>query len=198
MQVDPDDSIDPSNENQIIKKTHKIKRWLWNMISSGLPADYDLEALRKIFLLNLMIFLGSFFLILLGAIEFILHDHLLALVNWSFLLFVMWLFIYLRKTKNYIFISLIGTTIAGVFYFFLIAYGGIGNTAYMWLFTYPLIAIFLLGARKGTVFSLILLVSACVVFTLGTRIAFFASYDPFLKIRFVSAYLTIYLLSFIT
>ncbi|MDO9333231.1 MAG: hypothetical protein Q7T57_01745, partial [Dehalococcoidales bacterium] len=142
----------PTKKNKI-KKSDKIKRWLWDIISSGLPADYDLEALRKIFLLNLIIFLGSFFLILLGTVEFILQDYRLAIVNWAFLLFLAWLFIYLRKTKNYIFISLFGTTIAGFFYFFLIAYGGIGHTAYMWLFTYPLIAIFLLGGRKGTIFS---------------------------------------------
>ena len=133
MQVGQDVMDAPPTEKHKAKKSDKIMRWSWDITSSGLPADYDLEVLRKIFLINLMIFLGSSFLILLGTVEFILQDYLLAIVNWTFLLFLAWLFIYLRKTKNYTLVSLIGITIAGLFYFFLIAYGGIGNTAYMWL-----------------------------------------------------------------
>lgn len=167
------------------------------MISSGLPADYDLEVLRKIFLLNLIIFIGSSFLILLGTIEFIIQDYFLGIVDLVFFFILLWLFIYLRKTRNYYFVSLTGATIAGLFYFFLIAYGGVGNTAYVWSFTYPLITVFLLGTRKGTVFSLILLLMACVVFVFESKIAFFASYDAYLKMRFIPAYLTIYLLAFI-
>ncbi|MCU0600417.1 MAG: PAS domain S-box protein [Desulfobacterales bacterium] len=174
-----------------------MKHWLWNIFSSGDPKDYDLEALRKMFLLNLMMILGSFFLTLLGILEIIIGDYILASVNFSFFIILICFFLYLRKTKNYHFISLIGTTITGAFFSFLIAYGGFGNTTYMWSFTYPLIAIFLLGGRRGTVFSLIFLTAACIIFILGTIFDLFASYNVYLKFRFIPAYLTIYLLAFV-
>jgi len=198
MNFDPVNMSEPLDENHTKSiMTDKIKQRFWNIFSSGLPVDYDLEALRKIFLLNLIFFLGSFFLILLGTIELILQDYLLGIVNLSFFLLLVWFFFYLRKTKNYNSISLVGSAITGLFYFFLIAYGGIGNTAYMWSFTYPLITIFLLGARKGTFFSLILLVMVCIVFVSGEKFEFIATYDFYLKLRFIPTYLTISLLAFV-
>ena len=198
MNVDPANMINNSNEEYAkILMVDKVKQWLWNIFSSGLPTSYDLETLRKIFLLNLMIILGSFFLSLLSIIEFFLQDFLLGITDFSFLLLLQWFFFYLRKTRNHNFVSLIGTTITGCFYFFLIAYGGMGNTAYVWCFTYPLITIFLLGARRGAVFSLILLVLACIVFVFGGKFDFFVNYNIYIKIRFIPAYITIYLLAFI-
>ena len=195
MKVDPGNMTDSVTEKQRIKQTDKIRQRLWNFFSSGLPADYDLETLRKIFLLNCMTFIGGVFLILLGTTEFILKDYCLGLMNFTFFLFLAGLFIYLRKTKNYHLVGWIGITVAGIFFFSLIAYGGIGKTTYLWALTYPLIAVFLLGPKRGSVFSLSLLFAIGIVFTVETR--FFASYDRFLKMRFVPAYLTIHCLAFI-
>jgi len=197
MRATPDNNINPVLIKYNIKKPDNIKQWLWNMFSSGLPIDYDLEVLRKIFLLNLSILVGSFFLLLLGAIEFIIQDYLLGIVDLVFFFLLSCLFIYLRKTKNYYAVSFVGAIIAGSFFLFFIAYGGVGNTAYVWSFTYPLITIFLLGIRKGTLFSLIFLLMACTVFALEKIFPFLTPYDAYLKMRYIPAYLTIYFLVFI-
>ena len=165
-------------------------------ISSGLPLDYDLEVLRKVFLLNLIIILGGFFLALLGLIAVIQQDYVLAAVDFSILSFIAFLFIHLRKRKNYYLVEIIGTIVTGIFYFFLIAYGGVGKTAYVWSFTYPLIALFLLGKRLGTYLSLILLGYSGVVFLLGAKLTFFEEYSIDLILRFIPTYLTILLLAF--
>jgi PAS domain S-box-containing protein len=198
MHATPDNDINPPLIKHNIKKTDNIKQWLWNMFSSGLPADYDLEVLRKIFLLNLSILVGSFFLILLGAIEFIIQDYLLGTVDLVFFFLLSCLFIYLRKTINYYAVSIVGAIITGSFFLFFIAYGGVGNTAYVWSFTYPLITIFLLGIRKGTFFSLIFLLMACTIFALEKIFPFLTPYDTYLKMRYIPAYLTVYFLVFIT
>ncbi len=167
------------------------------MFSAGLPRDYDLEALRKIFLINLIAVVGAFVLFVFSVLEFFIQDYYLFFVDMMFFFILLWLFIYLRKTKNYHVVSVIGTTITGCFYIFFITYGGFGNTAFLWSFTYPLIAIFLLGTRKGSVFSLLFLFMACIVFVFASKIPFFTSYDIYIKMRFIPSYLTIYLLAFI-
>ena len=158
--------------------------------------DYDLEVLRKVFLLNLIIILGAFFLALLSFIAVIQHDFVLAAVDFSILLFLAILFIHLRIRKNHHLVGMIGTIVTGLFYFFLTAYGGVSNTAYVWAFTYPLIALFLLGKRLGTYLSLLLLGLIGIVFVFGPRIAFFESYNIDLVLRFIPAYLTILLFAF--
>jgi signal transduction histidine kinase/CheY-like chemotaxis protein len=152
--------------------------------------------LRKIFLLNLIISLGGFFLALLCAVAIIQGDYLLAAVDFFILAFLTFLFFYLRKSRNHDLVGLIGTGVTGLFYLFLIAYGGVSKTAYVWAFTYPLIALFLLGRRLGTYMSLILLGSTGIVFVFGAELAFFESYGIDLILRFIPAYITILLFAF--
>ncbi|MBW2365733.1 MAG: PAS domain S-box protein, partial [Deltaproteobacteria bacterium] len=172
---------------------NNFKPRLWNIISSGLPPGYDLEVLRKIFLLNLMFILGSFSLIGLSIIAFIQKDFVLGIADLSIFLFLACLFFYLRSTKRVISVSRIGAVAIGVFYFFLVAHGGVNKTAYVWAFTYPLISLFLLGIRLGTLTSLLLLGMTCIVFAFGPRFSFFTSYSNDLIIRFIPAYITIHL-----
>ena len=195
MPADPDGTPRSSENQNPGKTTGKLRQRLWDLFASGLSPDADLDTLRKIFLLNSMIFIGGIFLLTLSTAEFIMQDCCLGIMNSAFFLFIACLFLYLRKTKDYYRTSLVGITMCGFFYLSLTAYGGIGKTTYLWSFTYPLLAIFLTGTRKGSFFSLALLFLTCMVFTMGSP--FFATYDQFVKIRFIPAYLTIYFLAFI-
>jgi len=171
----------------------KLKSWLWNNISGGLSADSDLEMFRKMLLLNLIFILGSIFLAILCIVAFIQKDFILCTADFTILLFLVSLFFYLRKSKRLTPISIIGTVATGIFYFFLIAYGGINKTAFVWSFTYPLISLFLLGIRLGTLTSFSLLGMACIVFALAPMVSFFTSYDTNLIVRFIPAYITVHL-----
>ena len=179
-----------------VKISGKIKQVLWNILSSG-RAETDIEVLRKIFLLNLICILGVVFLGTLGAIAYIQRYYLLCVLDLTILLFLLGLLTALRKSKKDAVIALIGTVVIGIFYTYLIITGGVNNTAYVWAFTYPLIALFLLGVKPGTLLTLLLLAIACMVFALGSRIAFFTSYSANLVIRFIPAYTTVFLFALV-
>ena len=174
-----------------------IKQWFWNIISCGLPADEDLEILRKVILLNLIIILGGFFLGLLCTVAFLQGAFLLGLIDLMVLALLVALFIYLKKSINHKLVGTVGTIVTGLFYFFLIAYGGVSKTAYVWSFTYPLIAVYLLGKKQGSIFSALLLILAVVVFTLGSQIDHITSYSFDLMVRFVPAYIIIFLFAIV-
>lgn len=182
--------------NTEVKTTGKIKQILWNIFSSGRVED-DIEILRKIFLLNLISILGMIFLVVLGTIAYIQRYYLLCALDFAILLFLLGLLIALRKSKKHTVIGLIGTIVIGIFYTYLIITGGVNNTAYVWAFTYPLIALFLLGVKLGTLLTLSLLAIACIVFALGSRVVFFTSYSINLTIRFIPAYTTVFLFALV-
>ena len=56
----------------------RTKKWLWNIISSGLPSDSDIDVLRKVVLLNTTIFFGGACLFLLTIIAAIEGDFVLT------------------------------------------------------------------------------------------------------------------------
>ena len=175
----------------------KASYW-WDLISSGLPADYNLDILRKIILINLIIIVGSIFLGFLSVIGLIQGDLILCAADSALVLFLMWLIYVLRKKRNYKFVAIIGSIITGFFYLFLLAHGGIEQTAYLWVLTYPLIVLSLLGKRVGSYFSIVFLCMGSVVLVLGTRLAFFQQYSPTMIIRLASVYATIYLIALVT
>ena len=180
-----------------MKSTNKIAEWFWNIFSSGLPRDYNIEVLRKIFMLNLIITFGIIFLILLGILAFVQHSYILGSVDFIFASLLVGSLLFLRIKKKQDAVSAITTVISGLFFLFLIASGGVDNTAYVWLFTYPLVSLFLLGARVGTLTSMTFLAMAVVVFVTGHHVAFFASYSTNLILRIVPTYMTIYLFALV-
>ena len=142
---------------------YKLKHWFWNIISCGLPADEDLETLRKVILLNLMFIIGGSFLALLCTVASLQGANLLTAVDLAVFCLLFGLFLYLKKTINHKLVGAIGAVATGLFYFWLVAYGGVSNTAYIWSLTYPLIAVYLLGKKLGSVFSMLLLAMAGMV-----------------------------------
>lgn len=180
-----------------MKSTDKIAEWFWDIFSSGLPRDYNLEILRKIFMLNCIITFAIIFLTLLGTLAFVQQNYILGSVDVIFASLLAGTLLFLRKKKKQKVVSAVTTVISGIFFLFLIAFGGVDNTAYVWLFTYPLVSIFLLGAGVGTVTSLTFLGMAVVVFVVGHHVALFASYSTNLILRIVPTYMTIYLFALV-
>jgi len=174
----------------------KLKKSIWNVIASGLPSTYEIEALRKICLLNVIILLGLFFLGVLGSIAFLQHDRLLGTVDFLVFVFLVGLFLYLRKTVRYDQVAKIGTITVCLFYGFLFAYGGVNNSAFVWVFTYPLISLFLGGIRLGTWLTFSLLAICLLVFSSGPHVSFVITYNNSMIPRFLSVYLIIYCFSF--
>lgn len=175
----------------------KTIKWLWDILASGLPTDHNLDILRKHVVINLMIILGTFFLGLFAFIAIIQGDFVLGAVDITILLFIVSLLCAIRKTKNHKLVGLIGTIVTGLFYLFLISHGGIEKTSYIWALTYPLITLFLLGKRLGAYLSFSLLGLACIIFILAVKFNFIQQYTYSLVIRFIAAYITIFLMGLI-
>lgn len=184
--------------NAEIKRTGRVKKLIWNIIASGLPADHDLEVLRKIVLENLLLLVGFITLPILCCVVFSEKYYLLFTIDSAFFLFLVAMFFYLRKTKNHDSAAVIGTIAMGVLFFFFVVYAGVYNkTYYVWAFLYPLLSLFLLGTIRGSYFSLLLLGIVCTLFVVARHAAFLPSYDIEKEIRFGAVYITIYLIAFV-
>ena len=170
----------------------KIRDRILGQFANVTDITDNIEQFRKKFLINFILIVGGIFLSFLTAVAFLQHYLLLGAVDLTILGFVIILFIRVRKSTGTRQLELIGTIGIGLFYSFLIAYGGVNNTAFMWAFTYPLIALSLLGPRLGSLMSILLLGMAGAVFTFGPHMQILAFYNTDMIIRFITAYLTIY------
>ncbi|MBU1345024.1 MAG: hypothetical protein KKE44_23250 [Proteobacteria bacterium] len=175
----------------------KLNDLIWDIAACGLPKDHDLETLRKLILLNFILGLSCFFLFPLGTMAFFQGNLLLCAMDFIMGLFVIIALGWMRKQKTPTVISYIGVLVTGLFYLFLVANGGVNQSAFVWCFTFPVMSIFLLGGQKGVMASAILILSVIVIFILGRHVPYISRYPFDLCLRFVAAYFIITLFSFV-
>ena len=175
---------------------NKIKQIFWNVITSGLPSSRDIDVLRKVVLQNLMFLLAAPCFILFIFVAYAKGENALVAIDSTVLAFLIALFVDLRRTGNYRRTGTFGTMAAGLLFTFQIADGGMGQTVLIWSLVYPLVALFLLGLKRGGQMSLLLLGVAILIFILGKMVSWLAVYPTDLIIRYLAVYIVIFFFSF--
>ena len=174
----------------------KSSEFIKNVLSSGLSDNNCLEEQRKIMTLNFILLIGISFTIVLGVIAFLQNNVLLGISDFVICIFLIGLYIDLRILQNYNRSVLLGTIIIGFFYFYLMLSGGIDNSAYLWLFTYPSITVILLGKQKGSVASFVFIIILAIVLVFREQIGIPGQYSNNLLIRFFMVYLAVHFIAY--
>ncbi|MCP3950862.1 MAG: hypothetical protein GY697_01370, partial [Desulfobacterales bacterium] len=152
--------------------------------------------MHKVMLINVISITCLLFIVPLGFIAHIqgntplgLCDHFVALVILSNLL-------YLRKSQYYPFAAFIGIAIISFLYCYLLATGGVNNTAHVWYYTFPLASSFLLGSKKGAVATSILFVFAVLFFAVDIDLPYLTHYPKDFIIRFIPSFTVVFIFSY--
>ena len=153
---------------------------------------------RRIKLLYLILLIAILVLLPMAAVAFYQGDNILALVDTSSAIFLFFVFLYQKRTRRDNIAISAGILFCALFYIYLFIYGGVSNSAFFWLYTFPLFASFLLGARKGLIVSLATL-SVALIYFIITQISNFhvALYSADLMIRFFASLLVVTLFSYV-
>jgi hypothetical protein len=173
----------------LMQKFSSIKSLVWNIFASGISQGTDFELLRKVILLNIMLLIGSLAVFIFGIFNWINGSYAVAIADIiSFIVFVVF-FVYLRFVKRVDFVGTVLAIYMGAFFLFLLIGGA--ETTYIWIFSFPLVAVFLLGINLGGILSLILL--GIMSFVLIVEPAFLISryYPDSLKTRMIPLYILI-------
>lgn len=161
----------------------------------GIRKHHDSEAMRKIVMLNVFLCIGIALLVIMGTIAFVQAAYLLCVADFILASIFFILLLYLHRTGNEPVVSLGSVGIVLLFFFYLFFIGGVKSTAFMWLYTFPLFSLFLLGFRRG-IWGLGILFFYCVGFlAVDLSSDIINVYDIDFAMRFVPSYLAVCLLS---
>ncbi len=153
---------------------------------------------RRIKLLYLILLIAVLFLTPMAVVAWVQGSKILAGADAASTIFLLAVFFYQRKTHNDTLAINAGIGFCAVFYLYLYIYGGVGNSAFLWLYTFPLFASFLLGSRKGLYASLGTFTIALIYFLISRLSTFhLALYSSDLMIRFFASYLVIIMFSYV-
>lgn len=152
---------------------------------------------RKRALLNGISLIGIFFLILLGSIASLQGETLLATIDFlvAGLLIGLFSLLWVKGCLN-LCINFSLTLMFSLFLYLFID-GGIAGNAFLWSFTFPLLAFFLLGTKKGVLVSAIYYFSCFVVILLDLNTAIAIDlYNKNFALRFLPSFAVVILLAF--
>lgn len=164
-------------------------------VYKGIRKHHDSEARRKIVMLNVIFCIGITLLVIMGIIALVQDAYLLCVADFVLAGVFLAFLLYLHRTGNEPVVSLGSVGIVLFFFFYLFTVGGVKSTAFMWLYTFPLFSLFLLGFRRG-MWALGVLFCYCVGFlVVDLSSDIINTYDIDFAMRFVPSYLAVSILS---
>ncbi len=164
---------------------------------NGIREDDDSETVRKIILLYVFLGLGFLLLFVMGIIALAQHALLLGIADFITAALVFALLFYLYKSGDEPTTSRVGVIGIGLFFCILFYIGGVNATAFMWLYTFPLFSLYLLGLRLGMVTSLFLFAFCGGVLAIDLSSDWINVYSKDFAIRFIPSYLVVCILAFL-
>jgi len=173
------------------RNVNRVKELVKNFVTSGMHEDYDVEAMRKVMMINVVSVIGIANLVPLGVLSFFQGNATLCFCDLVVATALVVNVLYLRKSRRYNVASYFGVSVAGALFLYLFATGGQNNTGHLWYYTFPLFVSFLLGSKRGALASLILLFPAILVFSKSDVFPSLAIYSTDFKIRFIPSFLVV-------
>ncbi len=167
----------------------------FEIISFGVNDANDKNLRFSFIITNIFTVVASFFLIVFDILSIIAHNYFHAIVVFITLLLLLTNFIILHQTKNYRLSNRFLMILTTIVYTYFIISGGVDTYGYLWVFSYPIISIFLFGTRRGTLISIAFM--AIMAISIFFPFPFTKVTYPFpVTIRLFSIYIFILVLTF--
>ncbi len=158
---------------------------------------FDEDAARKTGLMYGIVSIGIFFLSLLGSIAFMQGGLVLAVLDFLVALILFGILFFLR-IKGYLVLCIYtGIAVMYCLYLYIFINGGISGTAFLWSYTFPLFAFFLLGSKKGLWVSLIFFLSCIAVMIVDLNSSMINLYGKDLVLRFIPSFAVVLLFALV-
>ena len=171
----------------------KISKLLHFFVFGGKKLNQNTKNHRRIAVMNILTLIGIVAMIPLGITAFQSGNLGIGIFNHCLIVVLIACQIHLRLTGRYTPARNVGITMAAVLLYYLFITGGISNTGFLWIFTFPMFVTFLLGARRGAIAAISLLIAAFATVELKRLdiLEFVQSYSTGFKVRFMTIYLIV-------
>ena len=160
-------------------------------VMGGVRDDQDVDVVRKIKMINIVSLIAIMNLIPFGYSAFTKNDFWLGFFEYVLICVILVGLGHLRTTGKYKWNVYFGVTCAGGLFFYLFYTGGVDHSGHLWFYTFPLFSFFLLGAKKGTLATFLLLGLSLLALSLNDGIESTTTYTVRFQIRFVASVMVV-------
>lgn len=179
-----------------MRSINQMKFFLEKILKGGLSGRFEEEHIHKTVIFNLFCFIGTFYLVYFGLKSFLAHSFIHAFVVMSFLFLILILQLYFWLSKKYLVAGFAIVLMMFLFELYLIVSGGSDKTTFLWMYVFPLLSLFTLGLRMGSVFIALLLTITMILFYIQPN--FMVEYSDALEKKLIATFIGTTLLAIAT
>jgi hypothetical protein len=159
--------IGPMHKSRISQRLdiRRFLRYLANIPDRFLDHPPGVEQTRRVYLLFFISTIGIMTLIPLGILALVQKHILVGISDISLAFIITGNILHVRRYKHYTFNMYLGISFAAMLFVYMFFTGGVNRSgAFVWYYTFPLIASFLLGSKRGAVATGLILLPAIGLF----------------------------------
>jgi PAS domain S-box-containing protein len=174
----------------------KIKKIIYNSVTSGRGDILDFPVKSKVILINILLIILFFVFIFFSFLNYFQCNFLLMAVDLFSLFLVIIFFILLRTTFMLDIVSYIITLAFSLVLIFFLISGGKDNLGLLYFLIYPAPVFFILGKRKGTIVISIFTLTAVCSYLIFMNYSWFPDYSSSALIRYILTYIFILIFAY--
>ncbi len=177
-----------------------MKSPLWQRVFKPAPVDAGTlegsEILRKQVMLYILSLLGIFFLLVMSTWLYSEKSYFYVFLDLAFACFLLVLFFLVRTGKNLQLYSKISILALQLFFMFIFHTGAGNQMAFVWYYLFPLVALFLLGIRLGSILSLSMIGISALLNAASDFLPGIVPFSSQMFVRILFSYMGVFLFAF--
>lgn len=158
----------------------------------------DSEIQRRAYLIHFTLTVGILVVLIFGIVAMFEKDYSLATVDMVTILFTTGVLIHFHKVKSVEITGFLCVALTATFFFWLLIYGGVKGTAFVWYYTFPLFSVFIIGSKRGTFIAIAAGIAAAVFFLISHKFPNLEQYNHDFQWRFLFSYAVVVLFAFLS
>jgi signal transduction histidine kinase len=156
------------------------------------------EKARPIYVLFFLSIIGIIILILLGILALVHKNTTLGIFDIVLASILIGNLLHAQRYRHYTFNTYLGISFVALLFVYIFLTGGVNRSGgFIWYYTFPLMAFYIFGSKRGAVATVLILLPAIGLFLVKNPPSFFLSYDFEFKIRFISSFFLVFAFSYL-
>jgi PAS domain S-box-containing protein len=186
-------------KSEISKKLdiRRFLRYLTDTPDSSLNPPANLGQIHRVNILRFTSIIAIMTLILLGILALIQKNTFVGIVDLFLAFILIGNVLHGQQYKQYTFNIYLGISLAAMLFIYMFLTGGINRSGFVWFYTFPVVACFLLGSKKGAIATVLISLPVVILFLMKTPPSVLANYSLDFKFRFMFSFSVVFAFSYL-
>jgi signal transduction histidine kinase len=175
----------------------RFLRYLTDTPDSSLNPPANLGQIHRVNILRFTSIIAIMTLILLGILALIQKNTFVGIVDLFLAFILIGNVLHGQQYKQYTFNIYLGISLAAMLFIYMFLTGGINRSGFVWFYTFPVVACFLLGSKKGAIATVLISLPVVILFLMKTPPSVLANYSLDFKFRFMFSFSVVFAFSYL-